>query len=290
MLSMPNLTGPDASRDPMTNAMAGPGRAPYPTSRMIEIAALDKRFASRSGEAVVALSGVDLSVADGEFVSVVGPSGCGKTTLLRILAGLEAPSGGKATIAGQPVHGPRDDVAVVFQAATLLPWYDVLENVLLPTWLKGDTSAGATARAHELLKLVDLADFGKKYPFELSGGMQQRVAICRALIRNPKILLMDEPFGALDAMTRESMNVELMRWCSEEKKTVLFITHSIPEAVLLGDRVVVMSPRPGRISRILDIDFPRPRNLKTLALPQFGELCDQVRTVFGTESARARDL
>jgi NitT/TauT family transport system ATP-binding protein len=120
--------------------------------------------------------------------------------------------------------------------------------------------------------------------------MQQRVAICRALIRNPKILLMDEPFGALDAMTRESMNVELMRWCSEEKKTVLFITHSIPEAVLLGDRVVVMSPRPGRISRILDIDFPRPRNLKTLALPQFGELCDQVRTVFGTESARARDL
>jgi NitT/TauT family transport system ATP-binding protein len=258
--------------------------------RMIEIAGLGKRFASRSGEVVIALSGVHLSVADGEFVSVVGPSGCGKTTLLRILAGLEASTSGKATIAGKPIHGPRDDVSVVFQAATLLPWYNVLENVLLPARLKDDFSDATMARAHDLLKLVDLADFGKKYPFELSGGMQQRVAICRALIRNPKILLMDEPFGALDAMTRETMNVELMRWCSLERKTVLFITHSIPEAVLLGDRVVVMSPRPGRISRILDVDIARPRNLKTLALPQFGALCDEVRTVFGAESARARDL
>ena len=259
-------------------------------SRMIQIAALDKRFVSRSGEAVVALSGVDLSAAEGEFVSVVGPSGCGKTTLLRILAGLEAPTSGKVTIAGRPIHGPRDDVSVVFQAATLLPWYNVLENVLLPAKLKGDCSEATVARAHDLLKLVDLSDFDQKYPFELSGGMQQRVAICRALIRNPKILLMDEPFGALDAMTRETMNVELMRWCSREKKTVLFITHSIPEAVLLGDRVVVMSPRPGRISSILDVDFRRPRDLKTLALPQFGALCDQVRTVFGSESVRPRDL
>ncbi len=259
-------------------------------SRMIDIAALDKRFASRSGEAVVALAGVGLSVAEGEFVSVVGPSGCGKTTLLRILAGLEAPTGGKATIAGKPIHGPRDDVSVVFQAATLLPWYNVLENVLLPAKLKGDFSEATAARARDLLKLVDLSDFDKKYPFELSGGMQQRVAICRALIRNPKILLMDEPFGALDAMTRETMNVELMRWCSEAKKTVLFITHSIPEAVLLGDRVVVMSPRPGRISSILNVNIPRPRDLKTLALPQFGALCDEVRTIFGAQSARARDL
>jgi NitT/TauT family transport system ATP-binding protein len=270
------------------------GRAPIAAavgdSRMINIAALDKRFASRSGETVAALAGVDLSVAEGEFVSVVGPSGCGKTTLLRILAGLEAPTGGKATIAGKPIDGPRDDVSVVFQAATLLPWYNVLENVLLPARLKGDFSEAMTARAHDLLKLVDLSDFDSKYPFELSGGMQQRVAICRALIRNPKILLMDEPFGALDAMTRETMNVELMRWCSKEKKTVLFITHSIPEAVLLGDRVVVMSPRPGHISCILDVGFQRPRDLKTLALPQFGALCDEVRTIFGAESARARDL
>jgi NitT/TauT family transport system ATP-binding protein len=276
----------------MNASMAGPAVLPEAAreSHMIQIAALDKRFVSRSGEAVVALSGVDLSAAEGEFVSVVGPSGCGKTTLLRILAGLEAPTGGKVTIAGKPIHGPRDDVSVVFQAATLLPWYNVLENVLLPAKLKGDFSEATVARAHDLLKLVDLSDFDQKYPFELSGGMQQRVAICRALIRNPKILLMDEPFGALDAMTRETMNVELMRWCSREKKTVLFITHSIPEAVLLGDRVVVMSPRPGRISNILDVDFQRPRDLKTLALPQFGALCDQVRTVFGVESVRARDL
>jgi NitT/TauT family transport system ATP-binding protein len=276
----------------MNASMAGPAVLPEAAreSHMIQIAALDKRFVTRSGEAVVALSGVDLSAAEGEFVSVVGPSGCGKTTLLRILAGLEAPTGGKVTIAGKPIHGPRDDVSVVFQAATLLPWYNVLENVLLPAKLKGDFSEATVARAHDLLKLVDLSDFDQKYPFELSGGMQQRVAICRALIRNPKILLMDEPFGALDAMTRETMNVELMRWCSREKKTVLFITHSIPEAVLLGDRVVVMSPRPGRISSILDVDFQRPRDLKTLALPQFGALCDQVRTVFGVESVRARDL
>jgi NitT/TauT family transport system ATP-binding protein len=276
------MTGAMANRRPAADAIGAPP--------MIEIGGLDKRFASRSGEAVIALSGVDLTVADGEFVSVVGPSGCGKTTLLRILAGLEAPTGGKLSIAARPVNGPRDDVSVVFQAATLLPWYNVLENVLLPARLKGDVSAATEARAQDLLKLVDLADFGRKYPFELSGGMQQRVAICRALIRNPKILLMDEPFGALDAMTREIMNVELMRWCAQEKKTVVFITHSIPEAVLLGDRVVVMSPRPGRISCIIDVDFARPRDLKTLALPGFGALCDEVRTTFGAEAVRARDL
>jgi NitT/TauT family transport system ATP-binding protein len=257
---------------------------------MIEIAGLNKRFSSRSGEPVFALAGVDLDVAEGEFVSVVGPSGCGKTTLLRILAGLEAPTDGRLSIASKAIGGPRDDVSVVFQAATLLPWYNVLENVLLPARLKGNVSAAVEARAKDLLELVDLADFGRKYPFELSGGMQQRVAICRALIRNPKILLMDEPFGALDAMTRETMNVELMRWCAQERKTVVFITHSIPEAVLLGDRVVVMSPRPGRISRIIDVGFARPRDLKTLAQPNFGALCDGVRTIFGAEAVRARDL
>ena len=289
---MGNLTGFDARTELLMNvsmAKDAPISGGLRESRLIDIVSLDKRFSSRSGEGVVALSSVNLSVAEGEFISVVGP-GAGKTTLLRILAGLEAPTGGKATIAGKPIQGPRDDVSVVFQAATLLPWYNVLENVLLPARLKGDVSAATTARAHDLLKLVELSDFGRKYPFELSGGMQQRVAICRALIRNPKILLMDEPFGALDAMTRETMNVELMRWCSGEKKTVLFITHSIPEAVLLGDRVVVMSPRPGRISSILDVGFKRPRDLKTLALPQFGALCDEVRTIFGAESARARDL
>jgi NitT/TauT family transport system ATP-binding protein len=261
-----------------------------PSRTMIEIGKLEKRFATRSKESILALTNVNLDVTEGEFVSVVGPSGCGKTTLLRVLAGLEAPTDGAVTIADRPVLGTRDDVSVVFQAATLLPWYTVLENVLLPARFKRDNSPEIRARAHQLLDLVGLSGFEAKYPFELSGGMQQRVAICRALIRDPAILLMDEPFGALDAMTRENMNVELMRWCADAKKTVLFITHSIPEAVLLGDRVVVMSPRPGRISKIVDVPIPRPRDLKTLALPQFGALCDDVRTIFGTEQSNVREL
>lgn len=263
---------------------------PVPAESLIEISNLDKKFITMSGEQVLALTNVNLDAAHGEFISIVGPSGCGKTTLLRILAGLERQTTGTVSVGGNALTGPRDDVAVVFQAATLLPWSNVLENVLLPAKLKGRVSAEVTDRARNLLRLVGLEDFARKYPFELSGGMQQRVAICRALIRNPSILLMDEPFGALDAMTRETMNVELMRWCAEERKTVIFITHSIPEAVLLGDRVVVMSPRPGRISETLKVDIPRPRDLKTMALPRFGELCDQVRTIFGAESSSARDL
>jgi NitT/TauT family transport system ATP-binding protein len=261
-----------------------------PKENLIEISDLEKRYATLSRECVTALTGVNLNAAKGEFISVVGPSGCGKTTLLRILAGLERKTSGKVLIAGRQLAGPRDDVAVVFQAATLLPWNTVLNNVLLPAKLKGRPAAETSDRAHELLRLVGLSDFARKYPFELSGGMQQRVAICRALIRNPSILLMDEPFGALDAMTRETMNVELMRWCDQEQKTVIFITHSIPEAVLLGDRVVVMSPRPGRVSQIFSIDIPRPRDLRTMALPIFGEFCDQVRTVFGANVSSVRDL
>jgi NitT/TauT family transport system ATP-binding protein len=208
---------------------------------LIRIEKLGKRFSSRSGESVIALSNVNLDIADRQFISVVGPSGCGKTTLLRILAGLEKSSSGEVYSGGELIAGPRDDAGVVFQQAVLLPWNTVLDNVLLPAQLKGDKSDATIERAQSLLAFMGLRDFARKYPFELSGGMQQRVAICRALMRNPKILLMDEPFGALDAMTRESMNLELMRVWSEERKTVIFITHSIPEAVLLGDRVVVMS-------------------------------------------------
>jgi NitT/TauT family transport system ATP-binding protein len=263
----------------------------FPTKEnLIEICGLEKRFATMSGEYVNALTGVNLNAATGEFISIVGPSGCGKTTLLRILAGLEWQTSGEVAIAGKEVAGPRDDVAVVFQAATLLPWSTVLDNVLLPAKLKGRPTSETVDRARDLLRLVGLGDFAQKYPFELSGGMQQRVAICRALIRNPSILLMDEPFGALDAMTRESMNVELMRWCDKEQKTVIFITHSIPEAVLLGDRVVVMSPRPGRISQTLSVDIPRPRDLRTMALPIFGELCDRVRAIFGANVSSVREL
>jgi NitT/TauT family transport system ATP-binding protein len=255
-----------------------------PAAPLIAIKNLQKLFSTRSGETVHALSNIDLDVADHEFISVVGPSGCGKTTLLRILAGLDVASGGTTTVAGEPLAGPRPDVGVVFQQATLLPWNNVLSNVLLPLQLKGDRSQASIARATKLLAFMGLGDFAQKYPFELSGGMQQRVAICRALMRDPRILLMDEPFGALDAMTREMLNMELMRVWSEEKKTVIFITHSIPEAVLLGDRVVVMSPRPGRITAIVPVDIPRPRSLRTMGQPRFGELCDQIRAMFGAET------
>ena len=195
---------------------------------LIELKGVGKRFGTRSGETVTALDQVDLAIPAGEFLSVVGPSGCGKTTLLRILAGLEPSSSGSATIDGSPVAKPRDDVAVVFQQATLLPWYSVEENVLLPVRLHGTPTKQDVERAKYLLDLAGLSGFARKYPFELSGGMQQRVSICRALVRDPKILLMDEPFGALDAMTRESMNLELMRIWAQQRKTVVFITPQHP--------------------------------------------------------------
>jgi NitT/TauT family transport system ATP-binding protein len=261
-----------------------------PLPALIRIAGLGKRFSSRSGEIVTALSDVNLNIRDNEFISVVGPSGCGKTTLLRILAGLESASSGTVRCGGEIVTAPRPDAGVVFQQAVLLPWNTVLNNVMLPAQLKGDASAATRARAERLLDFMGLKDFARKYPFELSGGMQQRVSICRALMRDPKVLLMDEPFGALDAMTRESMNMELMRVWSEERKTVIFITHSIPEAVLLGDRVVVMSPRPGRISEVVEIDIERPRSLKTMGMPRFGELCDRIRTIFGAEAPMVSSL
>jgi NitT/TauT family transport system ATP-binding protein len=264
--------------------------AGQPSPALIRIAGLGKRFSSRSGEVVTALSDVNLNIRDNEFISVVGPSGCGKTTLLRILAGLESGSSGTVHCGGELVTKPRPDAGVVFQQAVLLPWNTVLNNVMLPAQLKGDVSAATRVRAERLLDFMGLKDFTRKYPFELSGGMQQRVSICRALMRDPKVLLMDEPFGALDAMTRESMNMELMRVWSEERKTVIFITHSIPEAVLLGDRVVVMSPRPGRISEVVDIDIERPRSLKTMGTPRFGELCDHIRTMFGAEASMVSSL
>lgn len=251
---------------------------------MIEIQHLEKTYKTRQGDPVHALSDVNLSIRPGEFVSVVGPSGCGKSTLMRILAGLDVQNGGTATVSGQPIRGPRPDVGVVFQQATLLPWKTVLENVVLPATLRG---IDRTARGRELLGMVSLSGFAEKYPFELSGGMQQRVAICRALVCDPDILLMDEPFGALDAITREQMNVELARIQAEQKKTVVFITHSIPEAVFLGDRVVVMSPRPGRISDVLEVGIPRPRTLETMGIPQFGEFCAKLRFLFAADASAA---
>ncbi|WP_210480817.1 ABC transporter ATP-binding protein [Naasia sp. SYSU D00948] len=224
----------------------------------VEVRGVDKTFSSKNGT-VTALEGIDLAVAPGEFVSLIGPSGCGKSTLLRLIADLEAPSTGSVTVFGKTARQARIDqeYGIAFQQAGLLPWRTVRANIELPLELHGASRAERTARATELLELVGLSDFGGSYPDQLSGGMQQRVAIARALAERPRLLLMDEPFGALDEMTRERMQTELVRICGETGAAVVFVTHSIPEAVFLSNRVVVMSPRPGRIREVLAVDLGR---------------------------------
>ncbi|NOU07715.1 MAG: ABC transporter ATP-binding protein [Hyphomicrobiaceae bacterium] len=228
-------------------------------------------------KAVTALDDIGFSVREGEFVSVVGPSGCGKSTLLKILAGLLPPTSGSASLNGTDIQGPRRDIGVVFQSPVLFPWRTVLGNVLLPADVQGLDKAAMRTRALDLVNLVGLTGFEDSYPRQLSGGMQQRVGIIRALIHDPALLLMDEPFGALDAMTRESMNVELQRIWLESKKTVLFITHSTAEAVFLADRVVVMTPRPGRIGDVFEVDLPRPRPLEVMNTEKFGTYVQRIR-------------
>jgi NitT/TauT family transport system ATP-binding protein len=229
-------------------------------------------------DAVIALQDIDFSVRDGEFVSVVGPSGCGKSTLLKILAGLLPASDGEAHLKGTPISGPRRDIGVVFQSPVLFPWRTVLGNCVLPGDVQGLDKAEIKTRALGLLNLVGLAGFEHRYPWQLSGGMQQRVALVRALVHDPAMLLMDEPFGALDALTRETMNVELQRIWLERQKTVVFITHSTAEAVFLADRVLVMTPRPGRIQDELAIDLPRPRSLDVMNTPEFGAYVRRIRS------------
>jgi NitT/TauT family transport system ATP-binding protein len=237
-----------------------------------------KIFRTVSGGAVQALKEVDLAIGEGDFISVVGPSGCGKSTFLRLIAGLDTMSSGRLSLSGRPVTGPSPEVGVVFQHATLLPWLTVEANVRLPLRV-GGRHEGA-GRVKELLAMVGLAGFEDKYPYELSGGMQQRAAICRALARDPKVLLMDEPFGALDALTRERMNVELQRIWQKSRKTVLLITHSIAESVFLGDRVVVMSPRPGRVLSDLRVNLARPRSFETTpADPEYLRLTREIRAL-----------
>jgi len=246
---------------------------------LARVTQLQKRYASRDGGEIVALSDVSLDIYDGEFLSVVGPSGCGKSTLLHIMAGVLDRTSGELLLRGQPIDGPRREIGIVFQEPLLLPWRTVLDNVLLPIEVHKLPIDRFRPRALELLELTALSAFANKYPQELSGGMQQRVSIARALVHDPTILLMDEPFGALDAMTREQMNLDLMRIWAGSGKTILLITHSISEAVLLGDRVVVMSPRPGRISEVIDIDLPRPRTLNITATPAFGAYAERVRNL-----------
>lgn len=257
---------------------------PVPTEKVIVIRRLNKSYGS-GGEALIALKDIDIDVAEGEFVSVVGPSGCGKTTLLKILAGLMPPSAGTALLRGTPILRPRRDIGVVFQSPVLFPWRTVLDNVLLPADVQRLGRARHLRLATELLALVGLAGFERRYPWELSGGMQQRVALVRALIHDPALLLMDEPFGALDAMTREQMNLELQRIWLDRRKTCVFITHSIPEAVFLADRVLVMTPRPGRIAEDLAVELPRPRTLDVMSSRQFGEHVRRIRAHFSMQAA-----
>jgi NitT/TauT family transport system ATP-binding protein len=241
----------------------------------------------QGSNAVVALQDIDFSVADGAFMSVVGPSGCGKSTLLRILAGLMPATSGTAALRGSAITGPRKDIGVVFQTPVLFPWRTILGNVMLPADVQRLDRKKMTDRAHQLLELVGLKGFEHRYPRELSGGMQQRVGIVRALIHDPALLLMDEPFGALDAMTRETMNVELQRIWMESRKTVLFITHSTSEAVFLADRVLVMTSRPGRIGDMLEIDLPRPRSLNVMNTPEFGAYVQRIRAALNAAESHA---
>ena len=230
-----------------------------------------------AGGGVQALKDINFGVSDGEFMVIVGPSGCGKTTLLKILAGLLDGFDGRASVKGTPIAKPRRDIGVVFQSPVLFPWRSVLGNVMLPADVQRLDKVKLRRRAMDLIKLVRLDGFENRYPWELSGGMQQRVGIVRALVHDPAMLLMDEPFGALDAMTRESMNVELQRIWMERRKTVLFITHSVGEAVFLADRVLVMTPRPGKIQDELTIDLPRPRPLEIMNTEAFGAYVKRIR-------------
>jgi NitT/TauT family transport system ATP-binding protein len=242
----------DASATPTTTAQPGASVVPA-----VQVSGVDKIFVGKKKATVTALEEIDLTVAPGEFVSLIGPSGCGKSTLLRLIADLDNPSTGTVTVFGKTARQARLDqeYGIAFQQAGLLPWRTVRANVELPLELHGVGGAARAARSAELLRLVSLSDFAESYPDQLSGGMQQRVAIARALAESPRLLLMDEPFGALDEMTRERMQTELVRICGETGAAVVFVTHSIPEAVYLSNRVVVMSPRPGRIRDILTVSL-----------------------------------
>lgn len=255
------------------NAAAQPATRPN-----ISFDRVSQVFTSSDGSEVVALDNASFDIGRHEFIAVLGPSGCGKSTLLRILAGLVRPTHGQVSIYGSTVDGPRDEIGIVFQRPTLLPWLNIRDNLTFPMRHKyGRVTAQEITRGEELLELVGLKDFGNKRPDELSGGMQQRAAIARALLHDPEILLMDEPFSALDALTRDELSLELLNIWTRRPKTVLFITHSIPEALLLADRILVMSARPGRVQEIIDVDLPRPRSMETLTEPRFNELANHIR-------------
>jgi NitT/TauT family transport system ATP-binding protein len=249
---------------------------PAPGPGFLSVRGVDKRYESERGP-IHALADVSLDIAQGEFVSIVGASGCGKSTLLKCIAGLEGISGGEISVGGCPVTAPPDNLGMVFQRDLLLDWRTVIGNLLITIEFKKGRPRDYVEKARQLLALYGLAGYEDRYPWELSGGMRQRVAICRALIDDPQFLLMDEPFGALDALTRDELNVELQSLWSRDRKTVLFITHSISEAVFLSDRVAIMDKNPGRIVEEMTIDLPRPRPLAVRDTAEFGRYSGAIR-------------
>ena len=252
------------------------------TDSVIRLDSLSMLYPTKTGGTVQALDDVSLSVRAGEFISIVGPSGCGKSTLLRIIMGLSRQTSGQVSFgASEDTH--RNQLGMVFQQPLLLPWRTVRKNLMISPDLHGSRDSATREKAEELLVMLGLEDFGDRYPSELSGGMQQRVGIGRALMHDPRILLMDEPFGALDAMTRDQMGLDLLKIWEQDRKTVLFVTHSIPEAVLLADRVVVMTPRPGRLADVIEVSLPRPRRLENINTPEFGEIVMQIRKLLDSE-------
>jgi len=258
------------------------GGEPY-----IRLQGVGKRYETKDGP-VEACAEIDLDIRRSEFVAIVGPSGCGKTTILKMVAGLVPHSAGSITVGGKAVDRPLTDVGIVFQESILLDWRDVLSNVMLQIDIRGMDAAAGEPVARQLLQATGLAGFEHKKPYELSGGMRQRVSICRALVHDPPLLLMDEPFGALDALTREQISMDIQRIWMDKRKTAIHITHSIPEAVLLADRVVVMGPRPGRIVEIIEIDLPRPRRLDKLPA-KFNDYAGRIREIFKSKGVLAMD-
>ncbi|MEU5035983.1 ABC transporter ATP-binding protein [Streptomyces rubiginosohelvolus] len=276
------MTMPKQQTTPRVPAAVGTGAGPAAGVRLADVAV---RFRSKKRD-VTALRDVSLDVAPGEFVAIVGPSGCGKSTLLKLVAGLLTASSGDVLLGGERVTGPRHDIGYVFQRAALLEWRSALRNILLQAEIRRMEPAVARARADELIRMTGLGGFEDAYPHELSGGMQQRVALCRALLHEPPVLLMDEPFGALDALTREQMNTELNRIWRTTGTTVLLVTHSISEAVYLADRVVVMSPRPGTVTEIIEVGLPAERDYsETLGRPEFRAAAAHIRDLLGAVSA-----
>lgn len=272
--------------DPSPIEVAPPGAARvqrgHSSSQLVKIDRVSKAFGNRAS-GLIALQEVDLSIRETEFISLVGPSGCGKSTLLKIVAGLLSATRGEVSLGGEVISGPRQDIGLMFQTATLFPWRTVTRNIMLPFDI-AKTKIDREARVQEVLELVGLEEFRDHYPRQLSGGMQQRVALCRLLVSNPSLMLLDEPFGSLDEFTRERLNVELARITEKERKTTIFVTHNISEAVFLSDRVAVMGTNPGRILDVIDIDLPRPRRADVIGSHEYADRVRDVREILGLGS------